>query len=32
MQSNAVAGFTVKDFEQINVVSKGLLKNTEDID
>jgi len=32
MQSNAAAGFIVKDFEQINVVSEGLLKNTEDID
>ena len=29
---NAAAGFIVKDFEQINVVSKGLLKNTEDIE
>jgi heavy metal efflux system protein len=29
--SNAAAGFIVKDFEQINVVSRGLLKNTEDI-
>ena len=29
--SNAAAGFIVKDFEQFNVVSKGLLKNTEDI-
>jgi len=28
---NAAAGFIVKDFEQINVVSKGLLMNTEDI-
>jgi len=30
--SNAAAGFIVKDFEQINVVSKGFLKNTEDIE
>jgi len=29
---NAAAGFIVKDFEQINVVSRGLLKNTEDIE
>jgi len=29
--SNAAAGFIVKDFEQINVVSRGLLKTTEDI-
>jgi len=29
---NAAAGFIVKDFEQINVVSKGLLKNAEDIE
>lgn len=28
---NAAAGFIVKDFEQINVVSKGLLKNANDI-
>ncbi|MHC4386820.1 MAG: efflux RND transporter permease subunit [Planctomycetota bacterium] len=29
--SNAAAGFIVKDFEQINVVSRALLKNTDDI-
>ncbi|MHC4510389.1 MAG: efflux RND transporter permease subunit, partial [Planctomycetota bacterium] len=28
---NAGAGFIVKDFEQINVVSRGLLKSAEDI-
>jgi len=28
---NAAAGFIVKDFEQINVVSKGLLKTIDDI-
>ncbi|UCC97868.1 MAG: efflux RND transporter permease subunit [Phycisphaerales bacterium] len=28
---NAGAGFVVKDFEQINIVSRGLLKSTEDI-
>ncbi|UCG58005.1 MAG: efflux RND transporter permease subunit [Phycisphaerales bacterium] len=29
---NAGAGFIVKDFEQINVVSRGLLKDTNDIE
>ncbi|MHC4883424.1 MAG: efflux RND transporter permease subunit, partial [Planctomycetota bacterium] len=29
--SNAAAGFIVKDFEQINVVSRALLKSTDDI-